>query len=111
VAMVSNGGVERGEQVGGASGVSIGTGSVTVTILDNDSAPPPTCPDGQTGTPPNCVPVVPGEDLVCEGVTASQQREPGSEHLGLEDGKVHPRRSPRVLEVAQTARQLCMVTT
>ena len=40
----------------GESGVDIGTGTATVTILDNDSAPDP-CPAGQTGTPPNCVPI------------------------------------------------------
>ena len=37
-------------------GVDIGTGTATVTILDNDIAPSP-CPAGQTGTPPNCVPI------------------------------------------------------
>ncbi len=41
------------------SGVTIcPTATATVTILDNDSAPPPTCPAGQTGTPPNCQPIV-----------------------------------------------------
>ena len=39
------------------SGVEIGVGTATVTITDNDGAPP--CPAGQTGTPPNCVPAVP----------------------------------------------------
>ena len=42
-----------------ASGVDIGTALATVTIIDNDGdnddAP---CPAGQTGTPPNCVPIV-----------------------------------------------------
>ena len=32
------------------------SGTATVTILDNDNAPPP-CPAGQTGIPPNCVPI------------------------------------------------------
>ena len=42
----------------GALGVDIGTATATVTIIDDDSATPPPCPDGQTGTPPNCAPIV-----------------------------------------------------
>ena len=51
-------------QLSNASGVVIGAGSATVTITDNDSD---SCPEGTTGTPPNCVPTV-----VCpEGTTGT----------------------------------------
>ena len=44
-------------QLFGESGVEIGVGTATVTIIDNDDDDAP-CPAGQTGTPPNCVPIV-----------------------------------------------------
>ena len=60
IATIDDSDIESAEtftvQLSNASGVSISVGSATVAIGDNDSAR--TCPAGQTGTPPNCVPIV-----------------------------------------------------